>query len=286
MSSLIKEFDDLVLKLDAYDLSECSILLNNRMTLDIFQYAKSKDITRERMGSWFSQIANFPVSLPALVAKLYRLKNNISKKRGDKKEALLNELFVCPAIDQSIVKETFKSTENEPYKSVSDSLAKEMFHVKVERLKVSESMKRKLKEQKQSERKTVKKLKLEHKQQTKVISKQLKHKTDKFKSLKYAEKKYRIKLNREKYKQPVINKKYKDLLQETKDNIIKKEHLKAENAELKHELEKMSVEIQKANSCIEKSVFEIKELQSVNKDLNINCHYVQTLLNDDKEIEI
>lgn len=48
----------------------------------------------------------------------------------------------------------------------------------------------------------------------------------------------------------------------------------------------MSVEIQKANSCIEKSVFEIKELQSVNKDLNINCHYVQTLLNDDKEIEI
>lgn len=50
MSSLIKEFDDLVLKLDAYDLSEFSILLNNCMALDIFQYAKSKDITRGKNG--------------------------------------------------------------------------------------------------------------------------------------------------------------------------------------------------------------------------------------------
>ena len=67
---------------------------------------------------------------------------------------------------------------------------------------------------------------------------------------------------------------------------MEKEHLKADNAELKHKLEKMSVETQKANSCIEIYLLEIKELQSVNKDLNINCHYLQSLINDDKEIEI
>ena len=120
----------------------------------------------------------------------------------------------------------------------------------------------------------MKKLKLQHKQQTKVISKKLKHRTDKFQSLNYAEKKYRIQLNKEKDKQTVLNKKYKDLLQETKDNIMEKEHLKADTAQLKHELEKMSVETQKANSYIDKYLLEIKELQSVNTDFNINRHYL------------
>ena len=44
------------------------------------------------------------------------------------------------------------------YMDVTESLAKEILHVKVESLKESESMKRKLKEKKQSERKTMKNL--------------------------------------------------------------------------------------------------------------------------------
>jgi hypothetical protein len=151
--SEITEFEQLMPLLDQTDLSEVNVHLDNKLALDISDFVKSKGIHHDKMCNWFCQISKTTISTKVLVSRLHRLKTLVSKKRGEKKSMLLEELF---EIDTS---EASAKQAPQALKEPVESLVQKLENTEQKHLNDIQSMKRKYENTSEEKEKEIKKIK-------------------------------------------------------------------------------------------------------------------------------
>jgi hypothetical protein len=274
--SEITEFEQLMPLLDQTDLSEVNVHLDNKLALDISDFVKSKGIHHDKMCNWFCQISKTTISTKVLVSRLHRLKTLVSKKRGEKKSMLLEELF---EIDTS---EASAKQAPQALKEPVESLVQKLENTEQKHLNDIQSMKRKYENTSEEKEKEIKKIKKANQNLEFKVQKQ----SNTIKQLRYHSK--MLKLQKSRQASYVL--KFKSNIRQLQKNLQATENLKTVNLAQVTKLERKFTSIQRnCNDAMtqanEKSAT-IDRLKSELNDSQQTIDYFHDLLQDNKDINI
>ncbi|CAC5388505.1 unnamed protein product [Mytilus coruscus] len=272
--SQISDFEQLLPILDKHCLSNFDIILNNQMALNIFEYVRSKNIKQEKMCEWFKEITRKEIDNKLLVTLLHRLKLNVAKQRGNKKTALLSQIFYFETRKPKPRKKNF--TESDAFKTVAIDLAKELH------LKENMQFNRKF----ENERKMIKKVRKEKKSEIDKLTYKILQQESLIKTLKYNCKKLRVQNGR----QICYVAKYKLRIKNLEKNMADKERIDTDKSE---QIKNLTTELTTNQTLYSDMVRESLESKAlINKiqlELNSSLQtidYLHLLLQDNKEIDI